>query len=85
MECDSKEFKARISKISGQLAAIEKMFDEKRSAQDILQQLMAVRSSLGSLAKVVVEAEIKGCIPGGDPTPRDRQVGQLVDTLFKVA
>jgi len=81
MKCDTKQFEDRVHKIAGQIAAIEKMYDDKRTAQEIIQQVVAVRSSLSSLAKLVVEAEVKGCLPGdSDAQP----VARLVDTLFKV-
>lgn len=82
MECDANEFTSRISKIRGQLSAIETMYVEKRTTQEILQQLMAVRASLSSLAKIIVEAEVKGCLPKDE---QETNVGQLVDTLFRVS
>jgi DNA-binding FrmR family transcriptional regulator len=82
MKCDNKEFLDRIHKISGQIAALERMYDEKRTAQDIVQQIVAVRASLGSLAKLVVEAEVMGCLPSDQSSG---PVAQLVETLFKVS
>lgn len=82
MKCDNKDFLDRVHKISGQIAALEKMYDDKRTAQEIVQQIVAVRSSLSSLAKLVVEAEVKGCLPSDQAsTP----VAQLVDTLFRIS
>lgn len=82
MKCDNKDFLDRIHRIKGQVAALETMYDEKRSAQDIVQQIVAVRASLSSVAKLIVEAEVKGCLPSDtSATP----VAKLVDTLFKVA
>jgi len=81
MECDKQEFTSRINKISGQISAIDRMYTEKRSAEEILQQIMAVRSSLSSLAKLVVEAEVKGCL---SEHGNDNSLSKLVDTLFKV-
>ena len=82
MKCDTKEFIDRIHKISGQIAAIEKMYNDKRTAQEIIQQVVAVRASLSSLTRLIIEAEIKGCLPGDQSA---QPVAQLVDTLFKVA
>jgi DNA-binding FrmR family transcriptional regulator len=80
MKCDNKEFLARIHRIAGQITALETMYDDKRTAQEIVQQIVAVRSSLSSLAKLVVEAEVKGCLPTDQEAG---PVGQMVDTLFK--
>lgn len=81
MKCDTKEFLDRVHRISGQIEALERMYQEKRTAQDIVQQIVAVRSSLSSLAKIIVEAEVKGCLPSDTASV---PVSQLVDTLFKV-
>ncbi len=81
MQCNEKEFKDRVSRINGQILALDRMYTEKRTAQEILQQVVSVRSSLSSLAKLIVEEEVKGCLPSetaGSP------VSQLVETLFKV-
>lgn len=82
MKCDSKEYLDRIHKISGQISALERMYEDKRTAQEIVQQIVAVRASLSSLAKIVVEAEVKGCLPTDQSSA---PVAQLVDTLFKVS
>ena len=82
MKCDNKDFLDRVHRISGQIAALEKMYDDRRVAQEIVQQIVAIRASLASLAKLIVEAEVKGCLPSdssGEP------VSRLVDTLFKVS
>lgn len=81
MKCDAKEFLERIHRISGQIAAIEQMYNDKRTAQEIIQQVVAVRASLSSLARLIVEAEVKGCLPSDQNA---QPVAQLVDTLFKV-
>lgn len=81
MKCDQKQFKERITKISGQAAAIDTMCSEGRSADEILQQIVAVRASLSSLAKLIVEAEVRGCLLDAGS---DKPVSKLVDTLFKV-
>ncbi len=82
MKCDNKQFLDRTHRIAGQIAALETMYDDKRTAQDIVQQIVAVRSSLSSLAKLVVEAEVKGCLPSDQSSA---PVAQLVDTLFKIS
>ena len=81
MKCNNKDFLDRVHRISGQIGSLEKMYAEKRTAQDIVQQIVAVRASLSSLASLIVEAEVKGCLPSDASSG---PVSQLVDTLFKV-
>lgn len=81
MFCSDKQYLERIHKIAGQVQGLETMFGEKRSAQEIIQQIVVARASLSSLATFVVEAEVKGCLPSdGSATP----VARLVESLFKV-
>ena len=82
MKCDTKGFQDRIHKISGQISALDRMYEQKRSAQEIVQQVVAVRASLASLARFIVEAEVKGCLSSDESAA---PVSQLVDTLFKVS
>ncbi|OGY90087.1 MAG: hypothetical protein A3B30_03325 [Candidatus Komeilibacteria bacterium RIFCSPLOWO2_01_FULL_52_15] len=82
MMCDTKDFTDRLHRISGQISALEKMYVNKRNAQDIVQQIVAVRASLSSLAKLIVEAEVRGCIPSDASSV---PVSRLVDTLFKLS
>jgi DNA-binding FrmR family transcriptional regulator len=82
MICDEKEFTDRVHRINGQVTALDKMYKNRRTAQEILQQVVSVRSSLSSLATIIVEAEVKGCLPIGD-TSTD-SLSKLVETLFKV-
>ena len=82
MKCDKKGYKDRIHRIAGQVSGLENMFEEQRPAQDIVQQIVAARSSLSSLAKFIVDAEVAGCLPrDGSSEP----VARLVEWLFKVS
>jgi len=47
------EIKRRIYKIKGQLSGIEKMIDNKRSCDEIIQQILAVKKAIDSLAKEI--------------------------------
>jgi len=82
MKCDQKLYLDRVHKIAGQVAALETMFADKRSAQEIVQQMIAVRASLSSLATFVVQAEIQGCLPTSESAG---PVSQLVESVFKVS
>ena len=82
MKCDNKGYTDRIHRIAGQINALEHMFEEQRSAQEIVQQIVAARASLSSLAKFIVDAEVKGCLPHDSSS---EPVAKLVDSLFKVS
>lgn len=81
IQCDEKDLLDRLHRVSGQIQAVEKMYKEKRTGQEILQQIIAARASLASLAKMIVEAEARGCLP---PSSVNDSMGKLVEALFKV-
>lgn len=82
MQCNNKDYTDRVHRVTGQVTALENMFTEQRSAQDIIQQIVAARASLSSLAKFIVDAEVRGCLPRDESS---EPVAKLVESLFKVS
>ncbi|HEX8234982.1 MAG TPA: metal-sensitive transcriptional regulator [Abditibacteriaceae bacterium] len=59
-----KKVKARVNRISGQVAGIGRMIDEDRYCVDILNQIAAVRSALDALGVEMLTGHIEGCVIG---------------------
>jgi DNA-binding FrmR family transcriptional regulator len=59
-----KKVKARVNRISGQVAGIGRMIDEDRYCVDILNQIAAVRSALDALGVEMLTDHIEGCVIG---------------------
>ena len=57
-----KKVKARVNRISGQVAGIGRMIDEDRYCVDILNQIAAVRSALDALGVEMLSNHIEGCV-----------------------
>lgn len=49
---------ARIHRLNGQIQAVEKMLQRKRSCSDVLQQISAVRAGLEQVAVLVFQREL---------------------------
>ncbi|MBL6665086.1 MAG: metal-sensitive transcriptional regulator [Rickettsiales bacterium] len=58
---NSKEL-PRLRKIAGQINGIQKMIENKRYCVDILQQLGAVKSAIGSLQANLLETHLTNCV-----------------------
>ena len=58
---NSKEL-PRLKKIAGQVNGIQKMIEDKRYCVDILQQLGAVKSAIGSLQANLLETHLTNCV-----------------------
>jgi len=52
---------AQLKRICGQLDGVTKMYDDKRACIDIVRQIIAVRSSLGRVARDLLTSEATSC------------------------
>jgi DNA-binding FrmR family transcriptional regulator len=53
------ELGARLKRISGQVAGIQRMLDGDRPLSEVLTQLSAVRAALGSVANIVLASHVE--------------------------
>ncbi|WP_435007728.1 metal-sensitive transcriptional regulator [Tundrisphaera lichenicola] len=75
----SKKIKARVNRIAGQVAGIQRMVDEDRYCVDVLNQIAAVRSALDSLGIELLTNHLECCVIGhgsGSEHPRARPMDQ---------
>ena len=59
-----KKLVARVKRIAGQVAGVERMLDEKRYCVDILNQIAAVRSALDALGVELLTRHLESCVLG---------------------
>jgi len=52
----------RMSRISGQIAGIQRMIDGERTCNEILQQVTAVRSALDQLGVLLLTEHLQTCV-----------------------
>lgn len=65
-EClDTENLHKRIKKIIGQMNAIDKMVDSNIPCEDILIQIIAVKSALHKVGQTVLEGHISRCVRDG--------------------
>ena len=56
------ELLKRLSRIEGQIRGIQRMIREKRSCDEVLVQISAVRSALSSVAVRLLEDHVESCV-----------------------
>ena len=79
---EKRALQLRLRKISGQVAAIEKMIEEDRDCPDVLTQVVSVRKALKSFAEVVIHQRAHECIEGAtDPKEGRRKLRELLSVL----
>jgi CsoR family transcriptional regulator, copper-sensing transcriptional repressor len=69
---------ARLRRIEGQVRGIAKMLNEERSCEDIVTQLMAVRSSIDTVGAAVLDTHLCSCVNGKNG---EQQVEALRDAM----
>ena len=72
----------RLRRIAGQVRGIERMIERREYCIDILQQTAALRAAVDSVALLILEDHVQGCVrhaaEGGDA---DRYVEEVLDVV----
>lgn len=82
-KCDPQKILARLHRVEGQVRSIEKMYQEKRSLEEIVRVVLAARASLGSVTKMLINDKVHGCFDGKQITNK-KDLEKLVDILFDI-
>lgn len=59
-----KRLSARVKRIAGQVAGIQRMLEDRRYCVDILNQIAAVRSALDALGVELLTRHLETCVLG---------------------
>jgi DNA-binding FrmR family transcriptional regulator len=51
----------RLRRLGGQVSGLERMLDQRRSCDELLVQIAALRQAAGSMATAVLHAQIESC------------------------
>jgi DNA-binding FrmR family transcriptional regulator len=64
------QLRARLSRIEGQIRGIAKMLESERPCEDVVTQLMAVRSGIDTVGALILDLHLGNCI--GNEAPAER-------------
>ncbi|MCM0083587.1 metal-sensitive transcriptional regulator [Geomonas sp. Red32] len=64
MTDQQKKLTARVKRVAGQVAGIERMLEDRRYCVDILNQIAAVRSALDALGVELLTRHLEMCVIG---------------------
>ena len=56
------QLRARLSRIEGQIRGIAKMLETDRACEDVVTQLMAVRSGIDNVGALVLDTHLATCL-----------------------
>lgn len=74
----------RLNKIEGQIRGIKGMIEKDVYCDDVITQLAASQSALNSVAKVLFEGHLKGCVKEQLLNGDDEILDELVITMQKL-
>ena len=77
---EAKNLTTRLRRIEGQIQGVQRMLDSERDCEEILTQIMAVRSSLDNVGMLLMEMHIEKCVLDGLPadSPITREIGDVL-------
>ena len=56
------QLRARLSRIEGQIRGIAKMLETDRACEDVVTQLMAIRSGIDNVGALVLDTHLADCL-----------------------
>ena len=74
----------RLRRLEGQVRGVQKMLDEDRDCQEIVQQLTAVRSAAHQASLLLVRSYAAECLMDNSRSSAQQAINELVDVLTKV-
>lgn len=72
------QLRARLARIEGQIRGISKMLESDRTCEEVVTQLMAVRSGIDTVGALVLDTHLQNCVEHHDVT---HQVESLRDSM----
>lgn len=85
---DSENLHRRLKKISGQVAAVDRMIDQDVPCEDIMIQINAIKSAVQSVGQIILEGHINHCvrdgIEHGDADKTIREFSEVIKQFSKL-
>lgn len=79
--------RARLKRIAGQIAGIERMLDDDRYCVDVLHQVAAAQSALLETGKVILGGHFESCLAevfeNRDAVERRKKLDELIEVFAR--
>jgi DNA-binding FrmR family transcriptional regulator len=79
-----KDLTNRLNRIEGQIRGIKGMIDKDVYCDDVITQLSATQSALNSVAKVLLQGHLKGCVVDRLAEGDEEVLDELLITIQKL-
>ena len=78
---------ARLKRIAGQVAGVQRMVEDDRYCVDVLVQVAAVQASLLETGRVILSGHVENCLTDAlrsrDPAERRRKLDELINAFSR--
>jgi DNA-binding FrmR family transcriptional regulator len=74
----------RLRRIEGQIRGITRMIEDDRSCEDVITQLLAVRSAMDRVASEVVRIHVDKCLTSLEPDDAKTTISRIVELFNKM-
>lgn len=83
---ETKRIMTRLKTVRGHVAAVERMMEEEKSCEEILLQLIAIRSAVHKVSVLVAQRYANTCMLEAISEEGDRQevLNKAIETLMKL-
>ncbi len=79
----------RLSRIAGQVSAVQRMIEEDEYCIDILMQIAAANGALGKVGQIILESHLQSCVTNamrsGNAKERQEKLNELIKVFNKYA
>lgn len=74
----------RLNRIEGQVRGVKKMIDEDKYCDNIMIQIVAIKSALDSASKLVLENHMRSCFVDDMQKGQDQIIDELLTTIGRM-
>lgn len=78
-----KRVRDRLRRAEGQVRAVQRMLDERRPCEDVVTQLLAARSALDEVVRLVLVERVSECIATLPPDEAGAKVSRAIGLLVR--
>ncbi|MDQ7095853.1 metal-sensitive transcriptional regulator [Desulfosporosinus sp. PR] len=84
-QAETKNIVTRLKTVRGHIAGVERMIEEEKPCEDILLQLVAVRSAVQKVSVIVAQHYANSCLVEALDKGENRQevLNKAIETLMK--
>lgn len=86
-ERPKEDVEARLKRLAGQIAGIQKMVEADRYCIDVITQIAAAKAALGKVQNLLLESHINTCVKAAfeekSKKGRDEKIAELVRVFDK--